>query len=112
MVQTFRDTNIIGKFSKYTSILQISPGSWKSMPALGECGRLPTATRDYIRFIKYLLKILKMDHDSFPWQCYKEMYKTDKLRTMNWVTKVKRMLFSYGYGCVWLIQSVGDETNF
>ena len=22
------------------------------------------------------------------------------------------MLFSYGYGCVWLTQSVGDETQF
>ena len=35
-----------------------------------------------------------------------------KLGTTNWVTKVKRMLFSYGYGCVWLTQFVGDETQF
>ena len=54
-----------------------------------------------------------MDHDSFPRQCYKEMYKTDKLRKTNWMIKVKnRMLFSYGYGCVWLTQSVGDEMQF
>ena len=81
-------------------------------PVLGECGRLPLATRCYRRFIKYWLKILKMDHDSFPRQCYDEMCKTDKLGTTNWVTKVKRMLFSYGYGCVWLTQSEGDETPF
>ena len=79
---------------------------------LGECGRLSIATRYYIRFIKYWLKILKMDHHSFPRQCYEEMCKTDELGTMNWVTKVKRMLFSYGHGCVWLIQSVGAETQF
>ena len=53
-----------------------------------------------------------MDHDSFSRQCYDEMCKIDKLGTTNWVTKVKRMLFSYGYGCVWLTQSVGDETQF
>ena len=67
---------------------------------LGECGRLPIATRYYTRFIKYWLKILKMDHDSFSRQCYEETYKTDKLRTMNLMSKVKRMLFSYGYGCL------------
>ena len=59
---------------------------------LGECGRLQIATRYYIRFIKYWLKILKMDHDSFSRQCYDEMCETDKLGTTNWVTKVKRML--------------------
>ena len=53
-----------------------------------------------------------MDHDSYSRQCYDEMCKTDKLGTTNWVTKVKRMLFSYGYGCVWLTQFVGDETQF
>ena len=64
------------------------------------------------KIIKYWLKIVKIDHDSFPRQCYEEMYKTDKLRTTNWVTKVKRMLFSCSYGCVWLTQSVGNETQF
>ena len=54
-----------------------------------------------------------MDHNSFLWQFYDETCKTDKLGTTNWVTKVKRMLFSYGYGCVWLTQYVGgDETQF
>ena len=51
-----------------------------------------------------------MDHDSFQRQCYEKMFETDKLGTMNWVTEVKRMLFSYG--CVWLTQSAGDETQF
>ena len=40
------------------------------------------------------------------------MYNTDKVGTTNWVTKVKKMLFSSGYGCVWLTQSVADETKF
>ena len=53
-----------------------------------------------------------MDHESFPWQCYEEMYKTDKLGATNWVAKVKRMLFSYDCGCVWLTQSISDETKF
>ena len=79
---------------------------------LGEFGSWPMATKYYIRFIKYWLKILKMDHDSFPRQCYEEMCKTDKLGATNWVTNIKRRLFSFGYGCVWLNQSVGDETKF
>ena len=86
-------------------------GKYASNSAVhGECGRLPIG-RYYIRFIKYWLKILKMDHGSFSRQCYDEMCKTDKLGTTNCVTKVKKMLFSYGYGCVWLTQSVGDETQ-
>ena len=35
-----------------------------------------------LRFIKYWLKIHKMDHDSFLRQCYEEMYKTDS-QTLN-----------------------------
>ena len=66
---------------------------------LGECGRLPIATRYYIRFIKYWLKILKIDHDSFARHCYEQMCKTDKLGTMNWVTKVKRMLYHFVIIC-------------
>ena len=39
-------------------------------------------------------------------QCYEGMYKIYNYGTTNWVTKVKRMLFSYGY--VWLTQPLGD----
>ena len=53
-----------------------------------------------------------MDHDSFPRQCYEEMYRTDELRTTNWVSKVKRMLFTYGYCCVWLTQFIVDKMIF
>ena len=66
----------VGKYASNSAVLR-------------ERGRLPMATRYYIRFIKYWLKILKMDHDSFSAQCYDEMCKTDKLGTANWVTKVK-----------------------
>ena len=49
-------------FCKYV----LGVGKYASNSAvLGECGRLPIATRYYIRFIKYWLKILKMDHDSY-----------------------------------------------
>ena len=98
MVQQFGNTNIRGKFSKYTSIFANQSWDLESMPQ----------TQPYL--VNWL-KILKMDHDSFSRQCYDEMCKTDKLGTTNWVTKVKRMLFSYGYGRVWLTQSVGDETQ-
>ena len=64
------------------SVLRV--GKYASNSAvLGECGRLPIATSYYIRFIKYCLKILRMDHDSFPRKFYEEMYETDKLGMTN-----------------------------
>ena len=75
---------------------------------LSECGRLPRAKIHQI-LAKDPKWIMPPSHGSAMRKCVRL---TDKLGTTNWVTKVKRMLFSYGYGCVWLTQSVGDETRF
>jgi hypothetical protein len=36
----------------------------------------------------------------------------DEMGKTNWVTSIKRILFTYGFGEVWLWQQVGDDMLF
>ena len=38
--------------------------------------------------------------------------KYDDIGRINWVTKVRKFLFTYGFGFVWLSQYRGSETYF
>ena len=80
--------------------------------ALGECGLLPLQCIYHVKWIKYWLKILCMDESSYPKQCYLMLKHLDDVNRVNWVTKIRLFLFSYGFGFVWMQQGVGNISEF
>ena len=76
----------------------------------GECGRLPLSIQK--RYIKYWLKLIKMPENSSLNTCYTVQASFDKIYSKGWVTDLKKLLFSKGFGHVWISQGVGDEELF
>ena len=83
-----------------------------SSAALGECGRLPLYIQYEKRYVKYRFKLLKSPENSFLYLSYKIQLQLDKLHKKGWVTNLKQLLFSNGFGHVWISQEVGDEALF
>ena len=80
--------------------------------ACGECGRYPLYVDYFCKCIKYWLRLTRMNRDRFPYQCYKMLRHLDETGRITWATKVKHLLFSYGFGFVWLNEEVGDINMF
>ena len=80
--------------------------------ALSECGRTPIAVTYMVRCVKYWLKILTMEENRYPKQCYKLLRRLDDVGRTTWATNIKRLLFQYGFGYVWLSEDVGDFNIF
>ena len=83
-----------------------------SAAVLGECGRLPLSIQYQKRYIKYWLELLKMSENSLLNTCYKMQVSFDKTYQKGWVTDLKQLLFSNGFGHVWISQGVGNEELF
>ena len=108
--QCYADIEIVhGAFCKY--ILGTSSQTPNSA-VLGECGRLPLYTHYKVRCIKFWLKILKLDSSRLPRASYDMLYSFDNVGRKNWATEIKHMLYGYGFGEVWVNQSVGDVNMF
>ena len=79
---------------------------------LGECGRLPLCVIYFKRCISYWLKILCMPETRHPKSIYLMLKGLDENNKITWATKVRNLLFKYGFGFVWLNQGVGDNKEF
>ena len=86
--------------------------SANSGAVLGECGRLPLHIKYNKRFVKYWLKLLRNPQGSLLQTCYKMQTDFDAIYKRGWVTNLKKLLFSNGFGLVWISQGVGDEELF
>ena len=84
----------------------------KNIVAMGECGRFPIFIDSYCRVIKFWCKIMEMNDKRYPKQCYNMLVAHDKSGRINWVTKIRNILYKYGYGFVWEAQGVGDSNTF
>lgn len=80
--------------------------------ALGECGRLPLCVSYYTNSVKYWCKLLQMSNNRYPKNCYKMLKALDEMGRDNWVSKIRVLLYSYGFGYVWVMQDVGDVRIF
>lgn len=78
---------------------------------LGECGRYGLFVQNHKRCIKYSnwLKLLTMSANRYPKQCYFFMKPLDQVNRVTWATHVKNVLFTCGFGHVWISQEVGDD---
>ena len=64
------------------------------------------------RFIKYWLKLLRSQQGSLLQTSYKMQTDFDAIYRRDWVTNLKKLLLSNGFGLVWITQGVGDEELF
>ncbi|MEW8544944.1 MAG: reverse transcriptase family protein [Candidatus Thiodiazotropha sp.] len=78
----------------------------------GECGRYPVFVDYVTRCIKYWIRLTRMDKDRYPYQCYKMLRNLDNVGRITWASKVRNILFRYGFGYVWIHENVGDVNIF
>ena len=80
--------------------------------AIGECGRLPLCVTFFTNCIKYCCKLLHMQNNRYPKNCYKMLKALDEAGRQNWVSKVRNLLFTYGFVYIWIAQDVEDIGMF
>lgn len=80
--------------------------------ARGELGRSSLKCQIYKRVINYWFKLLSSDPATFLYQSYEAQYNLAENNKDCWALKVKKLLFSTGYGEVWYQQGVGNTNAF
>ena len=80
----------------------------------GELERIPLIVQKYIRIVKYWLKILNIKQTRLTKVLYNVQFNalTNSHTIVNWVSKVRNLLCSYGFGEAWYNQGVGDVNLF
>ena len=53
-----------------------------------------------------------MNVNRFPKHCYDMLKRLDDVERTCWATHIKQLLFSVGFGYVWIVQDIGDKTIF
>ena len=76
---------------------------------LGDCGRYPLWIEFLKRCINYWLKILKMPNHRYVKKYYFMLKKLDNHGKNNWVSIIRYILCSNGFGYVWATQRVNNE---
>ena len=79
---------------------------------LTECGRYPIAVTYISQCIKYWLKLKEMLNNRYPKQCYDVLRILDESGRVTWASKIRQILFEYGFGFVWISNGVGDFQQF
>jgi hypothetical protein len=65
-----------------------------------------------IKCVKYWLKLLSLPDESLLGACYYFLYNQSLLGKTNWCSKIKEILFKYGFGWAWEDQGVPDDNLF
>ena len=78
----------------------------------GETNRYPIYVNSAVRCIRYWIKLIQMDNIRIPCKAYNMLYNLDIRGKDNWVSKVRKCLFEYGFGHVWECQGVGNVNGF
>ena len=77
-----------------------------------ETGRYPLSVNHNMRCVKYWFKIKNYPMNRFVRQSYECLFKLSTKGDQNWVSSVRDLLCSNGYGYVWLTGEVGNKTLF
>ena len=80
----------------------------------GELGRIALIVQRYIRIVKYWLKCFNIKHTRLTKVLYNVQFNalTNNHTIVNWVSKVRNLLCSYGFGEAWYNQGVGAVNIF
>jgi hypothetical protein len=93
---------------RFLCVDQLSPNA----PVLADCGRFPVYIESCKRVVKYWLRILKMPQTRYVKLCYDMLLTKDTLGANNWVTKLRQMLQTNGFGYIWASQKCENENYF
>ena len=80
--------------------------------ALGEWGRHPLCMVYFVKYIKYLLKLIALDAARYPKQCYMMLYRPGAASRNTWASHVRKLIFNYGFGYAWIWQEIGNPETF
>lgn len=68
---------------------------------------------DYIlRAVRYWCKLIFTDHSRLIKKAYVAQYNCSCMGHKNWASRIKSVLYSYGFGHVWQAQQIGDPHKF
>jgi len=79
---------------------------------VGECGRHPVFVHTIKRCMCFWIRLLEMPPERIPRQAYIMLCNLDALGRHTWATSIKHLLFSYGFGNVWISQEIGNKEQF
>jgi len=88
------------------------PQNTADMFVYGECGRLPLCVTYFTNCVKYWLKLITLGRERYPYQCFNMLLRLDESGRTTWATHVRNLLFSNGFGHVWISQEVGNSEWF
>ena len=88
------------------------PQQTANIIAREDCGRYPIYIDYYCRCIKYWIKLTRMSTNRYPYHCYKMLRRLDAVGRITWASKVKVILFTYGFGYAWIYENIGDVDIF
>ena len=74
--------------------------------------RYPININSITNCLRFWLKLTQMSCHRIPKKAYNMLFSLDEKGKRTWVTNVRMCLFEYGFGFVWLNQSVGDVKAF
>lgn len=97
------------KYCKFA--LGVGPSA-ANAAVLGDCGRVSIGVLSRLRCMKYWLKIIAMENSRLPRAGYNMLYEHEQAGRVNWATKIKELLFAFGFGIVWFEQGVGNGKLF
>ena len=83
-----------------------------SILALGECGRLPICITYMTKCIKYWTRMICMDRSRYPRQSYEMLKRLDEVGRLNWTSRIRNLLFTYGFEYAWIAQNIGNPKYF
>lgn len=109
----YEDCDIIDRVQlKFCKKILNLGNSAPSAGVLGELGRLPMSVYYKNRIVKYWVRLLRMDIHRYPKSCYNMLFDHDAVGRTNWASKIKNMLYAYGFGYAWISQDIGNEDLF
>ena len=86
--------------------------STSNVAVLGELGRMPLSVIYKYKCVKFWLKIVQDNDIRIRNSLYKILKGYDDVGGHNWVSDIKCLLCSYGYGNIWFQQCVGNTDLF
>ena len=95
-------------FKRFLGVKRSAPGS----AVLGDCGLNTIFTHTLLKCIKFWLKLIRLPSCRYTRKCYDMLYDLDKRGKHTWVTDIRNIICSYGFGYVWFCQEVADESIF
>jgi hypothetical protein len=92
-------------------LLNVSPRTPNDM-VYGETGRYPLYIFTYTACIKYWLRLTRMNSSRLPRKAYNMLLLLHNQGFGCWVSRVREILFTYGFGFIWLNQGVTQPDAF